>query len=155
MGLVQTAYSSPIGTLRLVSDGEGLVGLYLPDHKREPLPVTEGGDAVLEETARQLDAYFAGEAASFELPLRAKGTPFQQSVWAELRRIPRGETISYGELAKRLGQPSAVRAVAGANARNPISIVVPCHRVIGASGKLTGYAGGLTAKEFLLDLERR
>ncbi|RYG32323.1 methylated-DNA--[protein]-cysteine S-methyltransferase [bacterium] len=154
MSLIQADYASPIGTLRLVSDGEGLVGLYLPDHKREPLPVAEGSDAVLTEASRQLDRYFAGESAEFDLPLRAKGTPFQQTVWAELRRIPRGETISYGELAKRIGQPTAVRAVAGANARNPISIVVPCHRVIGTSGKLTGYAGGLTAKEYLLGLER-
>ena len=155
MKLVQFLYPSPIGTIRLVSDGAGLVGLYLPNHKREAPAVPEGTDAITEEAARQLDAYFAGERTEFTVPLGTKGTPFQQTVWEELKRIPPGETVSYGELARRIGQPTAVRAVAGANARNPVSIIVPCHRVVGSNGKLTGYAGGLTAKEFLLALERR
>lgn len=154
MGNVQRSFASPIGPLRAVSDGEALIGLYMPDHRREPAPVTDGDDAVLRETERQLAAYFSGESQGFDLPLRPKGTPFQVRVWEELRKIPHGESISYAELARRVGQPSAVRAVASANARNPVSIVVPCHRVIGANGKLTGYAGGLDAKRFLLELER-
>ncbi|CAN5484460.1 methylated-DNA--[protein]-cysteine S-methyltransferase [soil metagenome] len=154
MSLHQTSYDSPLGPLRLVAEDSHLVGIYLPDHRRAPAPVDAGDSPVLAEAKRQLDAYFAGETETFDLPLRPKGTPFQARVWEELRRIPHGETISYAELARRIGQPSAVRAVASANARNPLSIVVPCHRVIGTSGKLTGYAGGLDAKRFLLELER-
>jgi methylated-DNA-[protein]-cysteine S-methyltransferase len=115
----------------------------------------EYDDGVLAEARAQLSAYFAGERTTFDLPLAPVGTPFQQRVWGELRRIPYAETVSYGELANRLGSPGASRAVGLANGRNPIAIVVPCHRVIGADGTLTGYAGGLERKRALLDLERK
>jgi methylated-DNA-[protein]-cysteine S-methyltransferase len=106
------------------------------------------------EVARQLDEFFAGNRLTFDFPLAPKGTPFQKQVWAELVKIPFGETISYGELAKRLGNPNASRAVGRANATNPIALIVPCHRVIGTNGKLTGYAGGLDLKDKLLTWER-
>ena len=119
----------------------------------------EGGardpSAALGEARRQLTEYFAGARRAFDLPLAASGTPFQRRVWEALRRIPYGETISYGELARRIGKPTASRAVGAANGRNPIAIVVPCHRVIGADGTLIGYGGGLPVKEALLALERR
>jgi methylated-DNA-[protein]-cysteine S-methyltransferase len=115
------------------------------------LPV--GG--ILRQAARQVAEYFAGTRREFDLPLAADGNPFQQRVWALLRGIPYGQTRSYGELARHLGRPGAARAVGSANARNPLPIVVPCHRVIGADGTLTGYAGGLRLKAFLLELERR
>jgi methylated-DNA-[protein]-cysteine S-methyltransferase len=108
---------------------------------------------VLAEASRQLAAYFAGERREFDLSLRPKGTPFQLTVWEALRRIPYGETVTYGELAATVGRPTAARAVGGANHRNPLAIVVPCHRVIGADGTLTGYAGGLSAKAALLAIE--
>jgi methylated-DNA-[protein]-cysteine S-methyltransferase len=110
---------------------------------------------VLEETAGQLAAYFAGELTSFDIALTMDGSRFQRAVWNGLREIPYGRTISYGELARRIGQPSASRAVGLANGRNPIAIVVPCHRVIGANGSLTGYGGGIDRKRFLLSLEQR
>lgn len=103
----------------------------------------------------QLEAYFAGRLARFDLPLDARGTDFQRRVWEELRRIPFGHTATYGQVAERLGRSGAARAVGGANHRNPLAVVVPCHRVVGADGSLTGYAGGLRFKQFLLDLERR
>lgn len=109
----------------------------------------------LSEIIRQLNAYFAGKLESFDLPLAPEGTPFQQKVWKELCQIPYGETISYGELARRIGNASASRAVGLANGSNPIPIVIPCHRVIGSNGKLTGYGGGLDIKEKLLALEKR
>jgi methylated-DNA-[protein]-cysteine S-methyltransferase len=109
----------------------------------------------LKEPVRQLRAYFAGELKDFDLPLAPKGTEFQQNVWAELCKIPYGETISYGELARRIGNPNASRAVGLANGSNPIPVVIPCHRVIGANGKLTGYGGGLPIKERLLALEKK
>ena len=114
----------------------------------------EEDEAVLAECVRQLQAYFAGELRQFTVPLRAEGTPFRQKVWQALCHIPYGQTISYKELAQRVGQPTAIRAVGGANHHNPISILIPCHRVIGASGKLTGYGGGLDVKGFLLELEK-
>src|SRR5205085_9923425 len=107
------------------------------------------------EPARQLREFFAGERTAFELPLRPAGTPFQRAVWDALLEVPYGETTGYGALAQRLGRPGAARAVGLANARNPLAIVVPCHRVVGASGALTGYAGGLERKRFLLELEAR
>jgi methylated-DNA-[protein]-cysteine S-methyltransferase len=109
--------------------------------------------AVLRAAAEQLAAYFAGELREFTLPLRPAGTPFQMAVWRALKRVPYGETVSYGELARRLGRPGAARAVGRANALNPLPVIVPCHRVIGADGALTGYAGGLCIKRALLDLE--
>jgi methylated-DNA-[protein]-cysteine S-methyltransferase len=147
---------SPLGELTLVSDGEALTGLYMTEHRHRPQlpPATGDDDRVLAQARDQLAEYFAGERREFDLPLRPAGTPFQQSVWAALREIPYGETAGYGELAARLGRPGAARAVGLANGRNPISIVVPCHRVIGAAGALTGYGGGLERKRYLLELER-
>jgi len=112
------------------------------------------GDAVLQEVARQLQAYFAGGLREFQLPLAPAGTAFQERVWRELLGVPYGETRSYGDIARLIGAPAAVRAVGAANGRNPIPIVIPCHRIIGANGKLTGFGGGLPLKKFLLNLER-
>jgi methylated-DNA-[protein]-cysteine S-methyltransferase len=148
---------SPVGRLLLVAEAGGLTGVYFETyrHGRQPGPdLKHAPDSeTLQEAREQLDAYFAGDLSTFTLPLAAHGTPFQQQVWAELRGILLGDTISYGELARRVGNPSAVRAVAAANARNPISIVVPCHRVIGADGSLTGFGGSLERKRWLLDHE--
>jgi methylated-DNA-[protein]-cysteine S-methyltransferase len=147
--------SSPIGELTLVGDGESLTGLYMGDHRHRP-PLPPGAmrdDGAFDEAHRQLDQFFAGERTRFDLPLRLDGSDFQRRVWDALQEIEYGETVSYGELASRLGRPGASRAVGLANGRNPISIVVPCHRVIGSSGSLTGYGGGVERKRFLLDLE--
>ena len=148
--------SSPIGELTVVERDGALVGLYMTDHTPAPHLETFGerDDDTLPQLDAQLGEYFAGERTSFDLPLAPTGTDFQQRVWAALRTIPYGETWSYGRLAEAVGQPGAARAVGLANGRNPISIVVPCHRVVGSSGKLTGYAGGVERKAFLLDLER-
>lgn len=155
--MLYSTIGSPIGELLLASDGKSVTGVYMQDQKHGTGPT--GGwkrdDAALAEPRKQLRAYFAGELRDFELPLAAQGTPFQQGVWRELRAIPYGETISYGELARRVGQPAAARAVGLANGRNPIAIVVPCHRVIGANGSLTGYGGGLARKRWLLAHESR
>jgi methylated-DNA-[protein]-cysteine S-methyltransferase len=152
---------SPIGPLTLVTEDGKLTGLYMDVAGHEPDEATLGervtvdDEPVLTSAASQLLAYFAGELTDFDLPLSMEGTGFQRTVWSGLREIPYGETISYGELAKRIGQPSASRAVGLANGRNPISIVVPCHRVIGSNGSLTGYGGGLPRKQYLLALEQR
>ncbi|AQP48808.1 cysteine methyltransferase [Tessaracoccus aquimaris] len=148
--------SSPIGELTVVERDGALVGLYMTDHKPAPRSETFGEreDDTLPQLDAQLVEYFAGERTSFDLPLAPTGSDFQQRVWAALRTIPYGDTWSYGRLAEAIGQPGAARAVGLANGRNPISIVVPCHRVVGSSGKLTGYAGGVERKAFLLDLER-
>jgi methylated-DNA-[protein]-cysteine S-methyltransferase len=147
---------SPIGELTLVSDGEALTGLYMDAQRHRPeLPAANcSDDAVLVAARRQLGEYFAGQRREFDLPLRLAGTPFQREVWDALRDIPYGETAGYGELAQRLGRPGTARAVGMANGRNPIAIVVPCHRVIGSAGALTGYGGGLDRKRYLLELER-
>jgi methylated-DNA-[protein]-cysteine S-methyltransferase len=146
---------SPIGELLLVSNGTALTAVYMESHKG--IPLDKAGrvrdDVLLGSAREQLRAYFAGELVRFDLPLAFEGTAFQRRVWEQLRAIPFGTTISYAELARRLSQPAAVRAVGGANARNPISIVVPCHRVIGADGTLTGYGGGLERKRWLLEHE--
>jgi methylated-DNA-[protein]-cysteine S-methyltransferase len=153
-----TTMDSPIGPLLLVSDGQALTGLYMVEHRHGLSPASDWVQdecaVPLPEARAQLEAYFAGERTDFDLPLAPRGTDFQRRVWSELRAIPYGTTISYGELARRVGSPAAVRAVGQANGRNPISIIVPCHRVIGASGKLTGYGGGLDRKAALLDLEK-
>jgi methylated-DNA-[protein]-cysteine S-methyltransferase len=148
---------SPLGPLVLRGEDDFLTGLFLPDHKRwrGPDPSWQKSDAAFIDARRQLAEYFAGERQEFDLPLRPAGTAFQQTVWRELRQIPYGTTITYAELARRIGQPAAARAVGHANGRNPISIIVPCHRVIGAGGNLTGYAGGVDKKHWLLDWERR
>jgi methylated-DNA-[protein]-cysteine S-methyltransferase len=148
---------SPIGQLTLAADDAGLHRILFAEEKcpAQPDPVWRRDSAPLEEPIRQLLAYFAGELEAFDLPLAPLGTPFQQKVWQLLCEIPYGETISYGELARRVGNPNACRAVGLANGSNPIPIVIPCHRVIGGNGKLTGYGGGLPLKEKLLGLERR
>jgi methylated-DNA-[protein]-cysteine S-methyltransferase len=153
-----TQIDSPVGPLTLVSDGRALTGLYMADQRHAP-PEFEGavrddGAAPFAEARAQLAAYFEGRLWEFDLPLAPEGTPFRLRVWESLRAIPYGETISYGELARRVGNANASRAVGLANGRNPIGIVVPCHRVIGANGSLTGYGGGLERKAALLALER-
>jgi len=151
--------ASPVGELTLVASGEGLAAVLWEndDPKRVRLePRVESGDhPLLDKAGQQLDEYFAGQREAFELPLDFKGTDFQKRVWAALLTIPFGETRSYADIASQIGKPSAYRAVGAANGRNPISIVAPCHRVVGANGALTGFAGGLKAKQYLLGLEGR
>ena len=146
---------SPIGELTLVSRAGALVGIYMHEHRHAPDVAAFGArsDAAFTDAIIQLDQYFARERTHFELPLAASGTAFQQQVWRSLADIPYGETRTYAQIAASIGRPSAVRAVGAANGRNPLSIVVPCHRVLGASGALTGYAGGLSNKTTLLRLE--
>ena len=148
---------SPIGRLTLVASDEGLAAVLWEDDNPRRVPlniVTEDNDnPILVETARQLEEYFAGERRAFALDLDFAGTEFQRKVWEALLTIPFGETRSYGQIAKQIGHPEAVRAVGAANGRNPISIIAPCHRVIGSTGRLTGFAGGLPAKAYLLTLE--
>jgi methylated-DNA-[protein]-cysteine S-methyltransferase len=149
-----TYVESPIGRLLLSSDGEAVTGLYM-NVADQPLPepatwVHDGSAGPLPAAIRQLGEYFAGARRDFELPLRPQGTAFQRRVWDALLQIPYGATWSYGELARRIDQPKASRAVGLANGSNPVSIVVPCHRVIGANGTLTGYGGGLERKRWLL-----
>lgn len=150
---------SPVGPLTLVAAGGALTGLYLEAQRHLPGPAEFGapGDpagAPFAAAAAQLGAYFAGELTDFDLELEPAGTPFQRKVWMALRAIPYGQTVTYGQLAAGLGAPGSSRAVGLANGKNPISIVVPCHRVVGSDGGLTGYGGGLPRKRFLLDLER-
>jgi len=147
----------PLGRLMVQGDGHFLTGLYLPDHKgwRGPDRSWQQSDAPFAIVRKQLAEYFAGARQRFDVPLKLAGTPFQQRVWQELVRIPFGATINYSQLAERIGSPAASRAVGHANGRNPISIIVPCHRVIGAKGSLTGYAGGIDKKQWLLTWEGR
>jgi methylated-DNA-[protein]-cysteine S-methyltransferase len=148
---------SPVGPLTIAGDDNGLHFILFGAGKRAASPAAGWNPSdrgVVGETARQLAAYFEKKLIRFDLPLHPKGTQFQREVWRELQRIPYGEVISYGELARRIGKPNASRAVGAANGSNPIPIVVPCHRVIGSNGKLTGYGGGLPIKEALLKLER-
>ncbi|MFB7600967.1 methylated-DNA--[protein]-cysteine S-methyltransferase [Streptomyces sp. NPDC056160] len=151
-----TVIDSPYGPLTLVADDGVLCGLYMTDQRHRPLQETFGerDDRCFAEAADQLAAYFAGRLKEFTLPLRLAGTPFQRRVWDQLRAIPYGETRTYGELAHALGSPQASRAVGLANGKNPVGIIVPCHRVIGANGSLTGYGGGLARKRRLLDFEQ-
>src|SRR5918992_3148830 len=141
---------SPIGELLLAGDGPALSAIHMSG---TPSPGWRRDRGALREPADQLRAYFAGELREFDLRLAPHGTPFQREVWSALRDIPYGGTISYAELAAAVGRPHAARAVGAANGRNPIAVVIPCHRVIGASGALTGYGGGLGRKRLLLDLE--
>ncbi len=151
-----TCIDSPVGRLLLTANDRAITGLYMENDPHGPVGVPEGA---LHDAARftslqnQLDDYFAGRLFEFDIELDLVGTPFQRSVWQALRALSYGQTISYGELARRIGNPNAVRAVALANGRNPVAIVVPCHRVIGANGSLTGYSGGLENKRRLLLLE--
>jgi methylated-DNA-[protein]-cysteine S-methyltransferase len=152
-----TTIESPLGPMLVQGDGDFVTGLFMPNHKGWPGPEASWRqtDAPFAAVRAQLAEYFAGTRQQFDVPLQLHGTPFQQQVWQELRRIPFGETITYAELAQRVGKPTGARAVGHANGRNPVSIIVPCHRVIGANGKLTGYAGGMDKKEWLLAWERR
>jgi methylated-DNA-[protein]-cysteine S-methyltransferase len=149
-----SVYSSPIGDLLMTSDGDALTSLHMCQHRGRPAAGPEAGwqrdDSVFAAVREQLGAYFRGRLRDFELAMRMAGTPFQHLVWEGLRAIPYGETISYAELARRIGRSGASRAVGSANGRNPIAIVVPCHRVIAADGTLGGYGGGLDRKEWLL-----
>jgi methylated-DNA-[protein]-cysteine S-methyltransferase len=154
--LQHTVTDSPVGPLTLVAADGVLTGLYMQRQRHRP-PAETFGEPDPEpfgEPIRQLRDYFAGRRTEFELPLALDGTDFQVRVWEALRQIPYGRTVSYGELAERIGRPSAARAVGMANGRNPIGIIVPCHRVVGSTGDLTGYGGGLDRKRRLLDLER-
>jgi methylated-DNA-[protein]-cysteine S-methyltransferase len=149
--------SSPIGRLRLIASGDELVGIWF-EHGRDAgknnLDLVKGASPVLERAKLQLEEYFRGERREFDLPLAPRGTEFQRRVWRRLQEIDYGTTTTYGALAQELGNPSASRAVGLANGSNPIPIVIPCHRVIGANGALTGFGGGLPIKSALLELER-
>ncbi|WP_103535197.1 methylated-DNA--[protein]-cysteine S-methyltransferase [Streptomyces sp. SM11] len=151
-----TVVDSPYGPLTLVATDGVLSALYMTDQRHRPPQETFGvpDPEPFGEVVQELTEYFAGDRTTFDLPLDLHGTPFQRSVWAELLKIPYGETRSYGELAEELGKPGASRAVGLANGKNPVGIIVPCHRVIGASGSLTGYGGGLDRKQRLLAFER-
>ncbi len=146
---------SPVGRIRLVGHDRALTGLYLADHHRcpPPQPGWARDDAAFDEARRQLDEYFDGTRHDFDVALELHGSAFQIAVWSALRAVPYGETTSYSAIANAIGKPAAVRAVGAANGRNPISIIVPCHRVIGADGSLTGYGWGVDCKAWLLDHE--
>jgi len=151
-------YPSPVGALTVASDGENIIGLWLEGQKY--FAATLSGEAiekelpVFEEARHWLDIYFSGREPDFLPPLAPRGSEFRRTVWGELLRIPYGETVSYGEIAKRLGGKTSARAVGGAVGHNPISIIIPCHRVVGAKGSLTGYAGGVEKKKQFLRLEQ-
>jgi methylated-DNA-[protein]-cysteine S-methyltransferase len=155
MATVHSIVDSPIGELTVVADDGTLTGLYFPRQWYRPDPRTFGPrvDGGFEEVSRQLGEYLAGRRRRFDLPVDARGDDFQRRVWGLLDEIPYGQTTTYGELAGRLGDPTLARAVGAAVGRNPLCVVVPCHRVLGKDGALTGYAGGLKRKKFLLDLE--
>jgi len=159
MSLAYKTMNSPVGKLKLVASDTGLVAVLWEND--EPLRVRLGEvvtgkvHPILTQTEQQLKEYFAGTRTSFSVPIDLRGTPFQRNVWEALLAIPFGETKTYGDLAKQLGNPQASRAVGAATGRNPISIIVPCHRVIGSTGKLTGFAGGLETKAHLLELEQK
>ncbi|MCS6968283.1 MAG: methylated-DNA--[protein]-cysteine S-methyltransferase [Cytophagales bacterium] len=151
--LVSKIYCSPIGNMLIRATEVGICGLTIGSEPALQDDLAQQ-NPFIRQAIEQLDAYFAGVQKHFDLPLDLQGTPFQQRVWQELQRIPFGHTITYAQLAARIGQPEAVRAVAAANSRNPVWIIVPCHRVIGTDGSLTGYAGGLWRKEWLLNHEQ-
>ncbi len=159
-GRTHTVVASPAGPLTLVAEGGRLAGLYMEGQRHRPVDgefgrrVPDAATSLFAEAARQLANYFAAALDTFELPLTLHGTRFQLRVWAALREIPYGRTCTYGQLAERIGCPGGARAVGLANGRNPIGVIVPCHRVIGADGHLTGYGGGLERKRMLLALER-
>lgn len=158
--LYSRVMESPVGALLLVASDDGLRALLWPGWaERVPVGQVDGGEhdpnGVLDAVTAQLGEYFAGKRTEFDLPLDPVGSPFQQSAWDALRTIPYGETVSYGEQARRLGDIRKARAVGAANGKNPISIIVPCHRVVGSNGSLTGFGGGIANKAWLLDHERR
>jgi methylated-DNA-[protein]-cysteine S-methyltransferase len=151
--VLYTTVGSPIGELLVVGDERALRGLYVLEGGVAVAPAWRRADAPFADLRAQLDEYFAGRRTAFALSLELEGTPFQRLVWRALQEIPYGETVAYSELARRIGRPSASRAVGAANGRNAIAVIVPCHRVIGTEGGLTGYGGGVERKRFLLDLE--
>lgn len=157
MSTTHTVAASPLGDLTLVADEGRLTGLYFPHHWYRPDPASFGArdDTGFGDVTAQLGEYFAGQREGFDLPLDPRGDDFQHRVWALISRIPYGQTTSYGELARQLGDGTAAKDVGQAVGRNPLSVIVPCHRVVGKDGQLTGYAGGLARKRFLLDLEHR
>src|SRR5262249_31648075 len=146
-----TTLDSPVGALFLTSNGEAITELFMEKHKGGPKPIGDWlrDDGLFREAADQLRAYFAGELTEFDLPLATGGAPFQQRVWAELQKIPYGSTISYGEMARRVGNPKASRAVGAANGSNPISIIIPRHPLIGSNGQLAGHRGGVARQKIL------
>ena len=154
MSETYTTVQSPLGELLLTAEDGVLTGLFMPAEAHEPPPGAERDDLGFATVRRQLEEYFAGRRRAFDVVVAPPGTTFQQRVWDELQRIDYGQTISYAELATRIGRPTAIRAAGAANGANPISILIPCHRVIGSDGSLTGYGGGLEAKRALLELER-
>jgi len=145
--------SSPVGELLLTAEDDALTGLFLAAEQRAPEPESVEGGPFLDDVRYQLAGYFDGSRRAFDIALAPPGTDWQRRVWGELEGIPFGATITYAELARRAGNPTAIRAAGAANGRNPISIVIPCHRVVGTDGRLTGYSGGLDAKRWLLDHE--
>jgi methylated-DNA-[protein]-cysteine S-methyltransferase len=155
MSVTHTTIDSPVGELTLVARDGSLTGVYFPHHWYRPDPATFGDrdDAGFGETKRQLAEYFDGDREQFDLPLDPRGDAFQHRVWELINRIPYGQTTTYGDLAKELGEGTLAKDVGAAVGRNPLSVIVPCHRVVGKDGSLTGYAGGLARKRFLLDLE--
>jgi methylated-DNA-[protein]-cysteine S-methyltransferase len=157
MSTTHTVVGSPLGDLTLVADDGSLTGLYFRHHWYRPDPASFGprDDTGYGDVTRQLGEYFAGERTEFDLPLDPRGDGFQQLVWKLISRIPYGQTTSYGDLARQLGDGVLAKDVGQAVGRNPLSVIVPCHRVVGKDGQLTGYAGGLGRKRFLLDLEKR
>lgn len=158
---LHTVIDSPVGPLTLVAADDALVGLSMSEQRHAPAPgwfgePSDGTDSEpLAQASRQLREYFDGERTEFDIPLSLEGTEFQRRVWTALREISYGETISYGQLADQIGQPSASRAVGLANGRNPVGIIVPCHRVVGSDGSLTGYGGGIERKRYLISHEQR
>jgi methylated-DNA-[protein]-cysteine S-methyltransferase len=153
--MIHATTESPIGQLLIVGDGETVTGLYTAKRAHPPAEIGERDHTAFAVAKQQLREYFDGRRQHFELPLAPCGTPFQRQIWAELQRIDYGETVSYRDVAERIGKPAAVRAVGAANGRNPISIIVACHRVVGSDGSLTGYGGGLAAKDWLLSHEAK
>jgi len=153
-------WESPLGPLRLYASHKGLVAVLWPEDREGRVVLKEDvaenpNNPILQTTADQLGEYFAGDRTEFDVPLDLRGTEFQVQTWKSLAKIPYGETSSYGRQAASIGRPKAVRAIGAANGRNPVSVVLPCHRVVGSNGSLTGFAGGLEAKRFLLNLEAR
>lgn len=152
--MISLVHDTPIGPLTLASNGVALTRLDFENPRYAAPTYPRGSDKIIEAVRRELDAYFAGKLRAFETPVAPQGTPFQQQVWDALLKIPYGVTRSYAQQAAAIGSPKAMRAVGLANGRNPISVIIPCHRVIGANGSLTGYGGGMERKRFLLDLEQ-
>ncbi|MEZ5958625.1 MAG: methylated-DNA--[protein]-cysteine S-methyltransferase [Hyphomonadaceae bacterium] len=152
--MISAIYDSPVGPLTLTSNGKALVQVEFEGGKY-PLPRYElGADKIIDQTRRELDQYFAGKLRDFKVKVAPQGTEFQRKAWAALQTIPYGETRSYAQQAKAIGSPKATRAIGAANGRNPIPVIIPCHRVIGANGSLTGFGGGMERKQILLDLEQ-